>query len=176
MPDAMGGWGAERRSVVLKAVANAWSDEQNRSECNLFVASVVANATNGKIVFPVDANANAICGLIQAKPWSVIGKGADSAMIAGVLAAHEGKLVVAAWRNPHPKEHGHCAIVLDFTTSKKPPSPDAARHIGALMKNRAVIAQGKHHHPEQASEYMKASLGFGSATLKGTVFSYVDIG
>jgi hypothetical protein len=176
MPDARGGFGSDKHSAVMRAVAEAYKVKANRSDCNAFVKAVVATATGGAISFPSGANANQIFDIIKSKPWLVLGAGETGAKIAGVVAAHEGKLVVSAWKNPNPEDNGHCAIVLDFTNSKNPPKPDAERHIGELMRNRAVIAQGMKNHPENSSEYMKISLGYSSDKLKTTVYSSIDIG
>jgi hypothetical protein len=174
MPDARGGFGSNQHSTIIRAVAETYQDEENRSACNKFVNSVVGIATRGRVTFPQDATANDIFDLIQKAPWSVLGLGQNAVSIAGVMAAHQGKLVIAAWKNPTGGS-GRCAIVLDFTSSKRPPRPDPEKNIGELKTDRTVIAQGVLDAPEKSSEYMKISGGFSSTKLKTTVCSYIDI-
>ncbi|WP_224043280.1 hypothetical protein [Paraburkholderia unamae] len=167
MPDARGGYGAEQRSIIFRAVREAFKDKENQAACNKFVANVVSIATKGRVSFPKGASANEIFDLIQNEPWQIVGRGIQGYHVAGVIAGHEGKLVVAAWKSPPSEKNGHCAIVLDFTNSK---SADPN-----LMRNRAVIAQGVLHHPEKARQYAKISIGFSEDKLKNCVYSCVDV-
>lgn len=179
MPDGRGGYKSEARSAILRACTQAYRLPANRGDCNKFVKAVVNIATGGTVKFPDDANANTICGLIQKDPWTplkVTGlDGVGTSKIAGLMAALEGKLVIVGWSNAGG--NGHVAIVLDLTSSKKPPKPDAESGIGQLLRNRAVIAAGQLGHPENSKTYMKISSdgGFAENKLKEAVFGYVDI-
>lgn len=173
MPDGRGGYGGEGRTKVYQAIAKAYASLIDRSACNEFVKSVVKEATGRELL---SGNANDIYEQILRSPWTLIGKGESGSKIAGVTAAHEGKLVVAAWSNS--SGHGHCAIVVDLTNSKHPTSSNSEKGIRALLQGRAVIAAGRLNHPEKAGTYGKitdSGNGYGSDKLRDTIFSSIDV-
>jgi hypothetical protein len=110
MPDGTGGIASADRSLIMGACEKYWA--LNAGDCSGFVKAVSGHL---HIQPPLSGLANDIYDQIHAPRWDRLGTGLGATTLAGIAGA-EGKLVIAAWRNPDG--HGHVAIVVDFSSQQ----------------------------------------------------------
>jgi len=158
MPDAVGGYGSEQRTKIIRMCEKHW--DKWKGDCSGFVQAVAA-----EFGFALSQPANRMCEEIQKTPWTKIGQGSHASMIAGIMAGQEGKLVVGAWK--HPKEgHGHVAIIVDFRGSW---------YTDERIRHRSVGYWGQFG--GQGKKYSRTDKeSWGADKLKDVVYSYVAIG
>lgn len=160
MPDGRGSYGSDKRSRIIQLCEQYWPLHGNSGNCSGFVKDVAAALG---IQPPLSGQANDIYYQIQRAPWTVIGRGKHAAVIAGVMAATEGKLVVGATFEPGENSNGHVAIIVDY----------AGKWNTVVLPNRAVGYWGMLG--GTGSRYKQITVSWSDEKLKRCVFAYIAV-
>jgi hypothetical protein len=133
MPDGRGAYGSDNRRRILVACEAHWVEHHNN--CSGFVKAVA-----GALGVELTGQANDIFQQVQKAPWHQIGTGASAAQIAGVMAAQDGRFVLAASKG---ENNGHVAVITDFCHTWGNAKPSNGRPYGYWGSLGAELVAGK---------------------------------
>ena len=111
----------ERRSKILAACEKHWP--AYKDDCSGFLKAVFKELGTTATLPNVAANDLYDYFKQQKSDWFYVGTGQNATSLAGACA-HEGDLVVAAWKNPDGEKHGHLAIVTEYMSTAKASKPE----------------------------------------------------
>jgi len=144
-----------RRSRIIAACTKHWPGQTH--DCSGFVRAVAAD-----LGVTLTGQANQIYDQIHQRPWTAIGTGNNTTAVAGLSAA-EGNFVVGASRGA---DNGHVAIIVDYQNAfASYPADERNTAIGFWGSMRSVGGR----------DYTKITESWGTATMEGTYFAYLDI-
>ena len=145
----------DRRRAIIDACDKSW--EANKDNCSGFVKATLKQLGVSAHIPDVRAN-DLYTHFMNAKSdWFYVGSGQSATSLAGV-SAHEGRLVVAAWKNPDQGKAGHVAIVTEYMSTIKAAKPEQR----LLAYWGLLDAEGKRGE--------KITLSFGSAKLNDVAY------
>ena len=144
-----------KRRRVLTACEKVWST--HKDNCSGFVKAVLKELGAGASVPNVRANELYQHFMETKNEWYYVGSGQNATLLAGV-SAHEGHIVVAAWKNPNSDKPGHVAVVTEYMATVKAAKPEQR-----LLAYWGLLgAEGERGE--------KITLSFGSAKLKDVAY------
>jgi len=139
------------QEAIIKACVKKWFEKGphglvNSGDCSGFVKSVQSELS----LRPFLRDANDIFTEVDSRAdWQVLGMGTHTASSAGV-AANQGFLTIAIWKNPTPGKNGHVAIITSYLS-----------FVGIKPEQHAIGAWGQLGAVGSLMDRMSRSFGSG---------------